>query len=170
MKEYLKEQITLALSALELEAQAEDIQFEKPKVAEHGDLSTNIAMTLARAEKKNPRQIAQDIVDRLQLDATRIAAVEIAGPGFINFRFAGEHLYDALEEIIRLADDYGKSGENAGKTVNVEWVSANPTGPLHAGHGRQVCIGATICSLLECRQPDEQSGHQHPRTVSRLVG
>jgi arginyl-tRNA synthetase len=149
MKEYLKEQITLALSALELEAQAEDIQFEKPKVAEHGDLSTNIAMTLARAEKKNPRQIAQDIVDRLQLDATRIAAVEIAGPGFINFRFAGEHLYDALEEIIRLADDYGKSGENAGKTVNVEWVSANPTGPLHAGHGRQVCIGATICSLLE---------------------
>ncbi|MBE0645965.1 MAG: arginine--tRNA ligase [Bacteroidetes bacterium] len=149
MKEYLKEQIAQVLSSLELEAQSEDIQFEKPKIAEHGDLSTNIAMTLARAAKKNPRQIAQDIVNGLQLDPTRIAAVEIAGPGFINFRFAGEHLYDALKDILVRGDRFGASDENVGKTVNVEWVSANPTGPLHAGHGRQVCIGATVCSLLE---------------------
>jgi arginyl-tRNA synthetase len=149
MKEYLREQIALALSALGFDAAEADIQFEKPKVAEHGDLATNVAMTLARAAKKNPRQIAQDLVNTLRLDSNRIAAVEIAGPGFINFRFAEEHLTLVLAEILRMADSYGRSTEHAGKTVNVEWVSANPTGPLHAGHGRQVCIGATICSLLE---------------------
>ncbi len=149
MKDYLREQITQVLSALGLETLPEDIVFEKPKVAEHGDVSTNIAMTLARAAKKNPRQIAQDIVDALQLDPARISAVEIAGPGFINFRFSGEHLSGALGEILAQGDRFGASDENAGKTVNVEWVSANPTGPLHAGHGRQVCIGAMVCSLLE---------------------
>ncbi|MFA6233597.1 MAG: arginine--tRNA ligase [Bacteroidota bacterium] len=149
MKDYLREQIADVLSSLGLEAQLEDIQFEKPKIAEHGDLSTNVAMTIARAAKKNPRQIAQDIFDRLRLDPSRISAVEIAGPGFINFRFSGTHLSVALREIIARGDRFGASEEHAGKTVNVEWVSANPTGPLHAGHGRQVCIGAMVCSLLE---------------------
>lgn len=149
MKDYLREQIADVLSSLGLEAQLEDIQFEKPKIAEHGDLSTNVAMTIARAAKKNPRQIAQDIFDRLSLDPSLISAVEIAGPGFINFRFSGTHLSVALCEIIARGDRFGASEEHAGKTVNVEWVSANPTGPLHAGHGRQVCIGAMVCSLLE---------------------
>jgi arginyl-tRNA synthetase len=148
MKNYLREQIAQALSALGLEA-PEDIQFEKPKIAEHGDLATNVALTIARGAKKNPRQIAQDILARLQLDPGRISAIEIAGPGFINFRFSSSHLSLALAEILTKGDRFGATYENAGKTVNVEWVSANPTGPLHAGHGRQVCIGAMICSLLE---------------------
>ncbi|MFZ1729630.1 MAG: arginine--tRNA ligase [Bacteroidota bacterium] len=149
MKDYLREQIAQVLSALGLDAQPEDIQFEKPKIAEHGDVATNVAMSLARVAKKNPRQIAQDIVDRLDLDPSRISAVEIAGPGFINFRFSGAHLFLSLNEILVKGERFGASDENAGKTVNVEWVSANPTGPLHAGHGRQVCIGAMVCSLLE---------------------
>lgn len=149
MKQYLKEQIAQALSALALDPASADIQFEKPKIAGHGDLSTNIAMLLARPAKKNPRQLAEQIVAALELDVSRIASVEIAGPGFINFRFSDAHLSDALVAILREGENYGRSSENAGKTVNVEWVSANPTGPLHAGHGRQVCIGATICALLE---------------------
>ncbi|MDX9758074.1 MAG: arginine--tRNA ligase [Bacteroidota bacterium] len=149
MKDYLKEQIARALSTLDLDPVDADIQFEKPKIAEHGDLSTNIAMVLARPARKNPRQIAEQLVAALRLDSSRIAAVEIAGPGFINFRFAEAHLSDALSTILRDGNAYGRSDEHAGKTVNVEWVSANPTGPLHAGHGRQVCIGATICALLE---------------------
>lgn len=149
MKEYLKASIEEALQKLGLDASSVDIQFEKPKIADHGDLATNIAMMLARVAKKNPRQIAQDLVDTLSLDPARIAAVEIAGPGFINFRFSSQHIYDAVASILKKGPDYGRSEDHSGKTVNVEWVSANPTGPLHAGHGRQVCIGATLCSLLE---------------------
>lgn len=149
MKEYLKAQLALALSTLGLDAPEDGIQFENPKIAGHGDLSTNVAMILARTAKKNPRIVAQEIVQTLQLDASRISAVEVAGPGFINFRFADTHLSEGLRGILDRGDRYGASEENAGKSVNVEWVSANPTGPLHAGHGRQVCIGAMICSLLE---------------------
>ncbi|PLX31626.1 MAG: arginine--tRNA ligase [Ignavibacteria bacterium] len=149
MKDYLKSRIEEALLTLGLDASSVDLQFEKPKIAEHGDLSTNIAMTLARVAKKNPRQIAQELVDALSLDPARISAVEIAGPGFINFRFSSQHIYDAVAGILNTGHDFGRSDIHAGKTVNVEWVSANPTGPLHAGHGRQVCIGATICALLE---------------------
>lgn len=149
MKEYLKRSIEAALVALDLDPAAADIQFEKPKIADHGDLATNVAMTLARVAKKNPRQIAQDLIDRLDLDEDRISAVEIAGPGFINFRFAHGYLYAGVAEILQKGERYGTTDLHAGKTVNVEWVSANPTGPLHAGHGRQVCIGETICALLE---------------------
>ncbi len=149
MKAYLKNRIEAALTAIGIDPSSADIQFEKPKIAEHGDLSTNVAMTLARVAKKNPRQIAQDILDALDVESEKISAVEIAGPGFINFRFSDAHLHEGLAEILRDADRYGASDAHAGKTVNVEWVSANPTGPLHAGHGRQVCIGETVCSLLE---------------------
>ena len=149
MKTYLKQSIEAALTSLGIDLDSADIQFEKPKIADHGDLATNVAMTLARVAKKNPRQIAQDIIDRLELDEKKISAVEIAGPGFINFRFSSAHLYDGVADILRLGGDYGRSSAGEKKTVNVEWVSANPTGPLHAGHGRQVCIGETICSLLE---------------------
>ena len=149
MTEYLRAQVLQALVKIGLSVDAEEIQFEKPKVAEHGDISTNIAMTLARSAKKNPRQIATELQTALQLDPTRITAVEIAGPGFLNFRFADAFMYDVLAEILGAAAAYGRSAEHANESVNVEWVSANPTGPLHAGHGRQVCIGEMICSLLE---------------------
>ncbi|MCZ7557435.1 MAG: arginine--tRNA ligase [Bacteroidia bacterium] len=149
MKDYLRSAVQEALQRIGIETPPETIQFERPKIAEHGDLSSNIAMILAREAKKNPRQLAQEIASQLQTDSLRIAAVEIAGPGFINFRFSNAYLYKELADIVHLGSRYGASEENAGKRANVEWVSANPTGPLHAGHGRQVCIGATVCSLLE---------------------
>jgi arginyl-tRNA synthetase len=149
MKNYLRSAVSDALIRLGYKTETADIQFERPKIAGHGDLSSNIAMTLAREAKKNPRQLAEDIAAELELDVCRVAAVEIAGPGFLNFRFSNEYLYDELAEILKAGDRYGATEENKGKRANVEWVSANPTGPLHAGHGRQVCIGATVCSLLE---------------------
>ena len=149
MKQYLREQLRAVLESMGVSVTDEQIVFEKPNIAEHGDLATNVAMTLARELKKNPRQIAQEIVGGLQLDEKKIAAAEIAGPGFINFRFSDAYLYETLSDILTRGDAYGSTDEHRGKSVNVEWVSANPTGPLHAGHGRQVCIGATVCSLLE---------------------
>ncbi len=149
MKNYLRTAVSDALSQLGFEAGAVEIQFERPKIAGHGDLSCNVAMMLSREAKKNPRQLAEQIVAVLHVDERRVSAIEIAGPGFINFRFSNEYLYDELAEILHAGDRYGAKEENKGKRANVEWVSANPTGPLHAGHGRQVCIGATVCSLLE---------------------
>ncbi len=149
MKQYLAESIRQALHAAGIENQFQEISLEKPKQTEHGDLSTNIAMLLAKSEKKNPREIANAIVKNLPLDERMIESVELAGPGFINFRFARQYLYDMLANILTLGESYGRADEHAGKSVNVEWVSANPTGPLHAGHGRQVCLGETLCCLLE---------------------
>lgn len=149
MKQYLKEQLRAVLESMGVSVTDEQIIFEKPNIAEHGDLATNVAMTLSRELKKNPRQIAQEIVDGLQLDEKIVASAEIAGPGFINFRFSDVYLYETLSDILSRGDTYGSTDEYRGRSVNVEWVSANPTGPLHAGHGRQVCIGATVCSLLE---------------------
>jgi arginyl-tRNA synthetase len=151
MKSYLNEQLKEALKRAGLSAPDADIQFEKPKLAEHGDVATNIAMVLAKPARRNPRELAGIIRDALLpiLDERKIAAVDIAGPGFINFRYAETYIYDMLEDIIRKGSAYGRSETHRGKKINVEWVSANPTGPLHAGHGRQVCLGATLCVLLE---------------------
>jgi arginyl-tRNA synthetase len=149
MKDNLRIAVLAALNRIGIEAEPEAIQFERPKIAGHGDLSSNIAMVLAREGKRNPRQLAEEILAHLETDVRRIEAVEIAGPGFINFRYSNTYLYDELTNIVHLGSRYGASDENRGKRANVEWVSANPTGPLHAGHGRQVCIGATVCSLLE---------------------
>ncbi|MAT40188.1 MAG: arginine--tRNA ligase [Ectothiorhodospiraceae bacterium] len=148
MKEYLRERIHAALTAAGVSVEPASIQLEAPNQPEHGDLATNVAMTLAKQEKKNPRQIATELVEHFQRDDEKIAAVEIAGPGFINFRFADGYVKDEAFRILKEAGNYGKTADSSGR-VNVEWVSANPTGPLHAGHGRQVCIGATLCNLLE---------------------
>ena len=122
--------------------------FERPRQREHGDWSTNVALTLAKPVGQPPRQIAQQIVDHLEADAI-IERVEIAGPGFINFHLA----HHALQQIIRQAASqehaWGTSDEGAGLSANVEFVSANPTGPLHLGHGRWVAVGDAISSLLE---------------------
>ncbi len=151
MKTYLHALLGDVLEAAGLRRSDLDIQFEKPKQPEHGDLSTNVAMMLARQAGRNPRQLAQELCVLLEerVDRTRIAAIEIAGPGFINFRFTASHVHDELARILALRDAYGRSNIGEGRSVNVEWVSANPTGPLHAGHGRQVCIGAILCTALE---------------------
>src|SRR5207302_2831061 len=112
-------------------------------------LATNLALLLAKARKANPRKLAEEVVDLLALPASVVARVEIAGPGFINFWLTKETLVEALRRMLREGPAFGVSGFGAGKRVNVEFVSANPTGPLHVGHGRGAALGDVIASLLE---------------------
>ena len=148
MNEYLSEILENALKQFELE-EAPVIHLEAPKVASHGDASTNLAMMLAKPLRNNPRAIAQQIVDALEYDSSKISAVEIAGPGFINFRYAEDYLYDELSEIIESGESFGKTDGLAGKKVQIEFVSANPTGPLTVGHGRNAVLGDTVARLME---------------------
>lgn len=123
--------------------------FEKPKNDEHGDLSSNVAMMLSKKLKKNPRDIASEIIDAILVDKTIIEKIEIAGAGFINFYFSQSYLTSNINRIFELKDKFGKSQKYAGKKANVEFVSANPTGPLTVGHGRNAVCGDTISNLLE---------------------
>lgn len=148
MKDYLRSILRDTLSTFDLD-EIPEIEIEKPNIAEHGDAATNIAMKLARPLRNNPRKIAEDIVENLEYDEAKIKSVEIAGPGFINFRYAQHYLYDSLEEILHEQEDYGKTDLYEGKKMLVEFVSANPTGPLTVGHGRNAVLGDTIARLLE---------------------
>ncbi len=104
---------------------------------------------LAGTLRDNPRNIAQNIVDKLDYDSEKLTAVEIAGPGFINFRYAENYLYDELETILNQQTEFGKTDVLSGKRILVEFVSANPTGPLTVGHGRNAVLGDTVARLLE---------------------
>lgn len=122
---------------------------ERPRDPAHGDWATNLAMTLAKPLGKKPREIADALVAQLDLAAAGVAETTIAGPGFINFRIdAGAHA-KPLVQILEQGAAYGRSTGGAGRPVNVEFVSANPTGPLHVGHGRQAALGDAISALLE---------------------
>ncbi|MFZ2864723.1 MAG: arginine--tRNA ligase [Ignavibacteriaceae bacterium] len=125
------------------------LAFEKPKVAEHGDISTNAAMLLSKKLKNNPRVIAQQIVNSLKIDQKVISKTEIAGPGFINFFFTKEYVTYIIKKILDKKERFGKSERYAGKKANVEFVSANPTGPLTVGHGRNAVVGDTFANILE---------------------
>ncbi len=120
-----------------------------PKQSSHGDYSFNVAMILAKKLKRNPREIAQEIIDNIDLDKKVIEKVEIAGPGFINFFFNSNYVVDVIKNIIDKKDDYGKSDEHKGEKAVVEFVSANPTGPLTVGHGRNAVVGDTVANMLE---------------------
>ncbi|MFA6457184.1 MAG: arginine--tRNA ligase [Bacteroidota bacterium] len=147
MKAQLQSQLTAILS--DLQYPPVDVVFDRPKVEAHGDLTTNVAMMLAKAAGKPPRQVAQSIVEKLKVDDSFLASVEIAGPGFINFRFAQKYVVESAKKILQQGSLFGKSNAGKGKKTNLEWVSANPTGLLHAGHGRQVLLGQVIGNLLE---------------------
>ncbi len=125
------------------------ISFDIPKSIEHGDLSSNAAMLLTKSLKKNPRAIAQEIIDSLNLDHSVISKAEIAGPGFINFFFTPTYTSQIIKKILDRKDNFGKSEKYKGKKANVEFVSANPTGPLTVGHGRNAVVGDTVANLLE---------------------
>ncbi len=127
---------------------------EVPKRAGQGDFSTNMAMVLAGIERKNPRQIAQDIKDSLEKEQELFAQVDIAGPGFVNFTIVPRQWHDVISVVIENGDKYGLSNVGHGRRVMVEFVSANPTGPLSIGHGRQAILGDSIARLLEV------TGHQ----------
>jgi arginyl-tRNA synthetase len=147
LKKYLTTEINSALKKIGIESA--DLQFDKPKEEKFGDLSANIAMMLAKELKLPPRKIAQDILDNLQIDPAKISKVEIAGAGFLNFFISDNYYRDVLPLIMEAGNDYGRSDLNKGRSANLEWISANPTGPLHTGHGRAACLGKSISNLLE---------------------
>jgi len=125
-----------------------NVSVEPPRDTSHGDLATNAAMVLAKPAATNPRALAEAIVDKLTADPA-VASAEIAGPGFINLRLTDGTWRDELRAIPALGADYGRSAMGAGRTVNVEYVSANPTGPMHMGHCRGAVVGDALASLLE---------------------
>lgn len=126
-----------------------NITFNAPTLLEHGDLATNAAMILTKSLKRNPRSIAEEIIANLNIDKDAIEKVEVAGPGFINFYFTMKFKGSIIREIIGEGDNYGKSDKYKGKKAMVEFVSANPTGPLTVGHGRNAVYGDTVANMLE---------------------
>jgi arginyl-tRNA synthetase len=136
-----------------------NVLLERPKVAAHGDVASNIAMQLAKPAKRNPRELAEAIVAALMADPQAralIEAAEIAGPGFINFRLTPAARQAVLTAIAQQGADFGRGPRN-GKKILVEFVSANPTGPLHVGHARQAALGDAICRLYDA------NGHEVTR-------
>ncbi|GJG96094.1 arginine--tRNA ligase [Cupriavidus pauculus] len=127
------------------------VTFERPKAAAHGDLACNIAMQVAKALKTNPRELAQKVVDAVQADpraSALVAALEIAGPGFINLRLTAQARAEVLRAVLADGDRFGARPAGEHGQVLVEFVSANPTGPLHVGHGRQAALGDALANLL----------------------
>lgn len=147
----LKSEIKQAILQAELATEAElpAIELEKPKEKSHGDYATNIAMQLARIAKKAPRQIADDIIAKLDQQKASVLNVEIAGPGFINFFMDNSYLTDLIPEILHKQADYGKSNTGNNHKIQVEFVSANPTGDLHLGHARGASVGDSLCNILD---------------------
>ena len=139
----------LAQAASRLGAPDVDVAIERPRDPTHGDLATNLALTLAKTLGEKPRAIAERLVANIELPSGLVQRTEIAGPGFINFYLAGEQVVGVLPAIIAAGQDYGRSDIGEKKKVNVEFVSANPTGPLHVGHGRGAALGDGIAALLD---------------------
>ncbi|ANW99729.1 arginine--tRNA ligase [Thermoclostridium stercorarium subsp. thermolacticum DSM 2910] len=146
----VKNAISRAISEGELpEAEIPKIMFERPREEAFGDLSTNLAMQMAKQMKMAPRNLAQVIVKHIKTEGTYIDKVEVAGPGFINFYFNNEWLYRTLRLIDEKREHYGEINIGNGEKVMVEFVSANPTGPLHMGNARGGALGDCIASVLE---------------------
>ena len=127
------------------------VVLERPKMPEHGDIACTVAMQLARSLKKNPREIAQQIVAALKSNPASeslIKTVEIAGPGFINMRVQDSARQDIVRHVLKAGTDFGHSNTHKGESVLLEFVSANPTGPLHLGHARQGALGDVLANLL----------------------
>lgn len=148
MKTYLQEQLALALRALGIE-QSGPLALEKPKQEAHGDLTTNIALVAAKSLGRKPREFAEQLVATLKLDPALVRSVAIAGPGFINFTLAPTVFTRHCASILSAGPSYGRNTRGKALKAQVEFVSANPTGPLSVGHGRQAAIGDTIARLLE---------------------
>ena len=153
MKAQLRELVLQAVQSLQNDATlpaelaVPGFVIERARSREHGDFASNIAMLLAKPARARPRELAERLVAALPANAL-VAKVEIAGPGFINFHLAPAAYHAELRQILAQADAYGRSRSGAGNTVGVEFVSANPTGPLHVGHGRNAVIGDCLCRLL----------------------
>ena len=153
MKSDIAELVAQAIGAIPDYASAPEVAsisttVERTRDARHGDFTTNIAMRLAKSVGSNPREIAQKIIDQLP-DSELVDAVEIAGPGFINFRLGDGAFHRELKSILGKGSDYGRQTTRPEPKILLEFVSANPTGPLHVGHGRHAAYGATLGNLLD---------------------
>jgi len=148
-EDYLRTQLIAALKKTGF-AQPEEIfvNLERPKIAGHGDLATNIAMLLAPKIKRNPREIAAELLAALQLDRTLIASAEIAGAGFINFRFANQYYHAVVKDILKQKAAYGRSTWGDNQRVQIEFISANPTGPLNIVSARAAAVGDVLANLF----------------------
>ncbi|MFB7817896.1 arginine--tRNA ligase [Paenibacillus chitinolyticus] len=150
VKETLKVTIGEAAVAAGLVQASElpEIVLEVPKDKAHGDFATNLAMQLSRIAKQNPRAIAEQLIQKLDKEKAQIAEVQIAGPGFINFRMDKSYLYPILAQVAEQGDRYGAVNVGQGRRVQMEFVSANPTGSLHLGHARGAAVGDALCNVL----------------------
>ncbi|GGJ65566.1 arginyl-tRNA synthetase [Anoxybacillus voinovskiensis] len=150
MKEKLKEEIKQAVlkAGLVDEANMPAVILEVPREKAHGDYSTNMAMQLARVAKKAPRIIAEEIVRHFNQGAVSVEKIDIAGPGFINFYMDNRYLTNLIPTILTAGASYGETNVGNGQKVQVEFVSANPTGSLHLGHARGAAVGDSLCNIL----------------------
>jgi arginyl-tRNA synthetase len=146
--DYIRAELVRAARTLGASGDLDPV-LERPRDPAHGDWATNFAMTLARPLRRKPLEIANGLRDAMDLRAAGVQSVEIAGPGFINFRMDPGATARGLADVVAADNRYGRSETGAGRPVNVEFVSANPTGPLHVGHGRQAALGDAIATLLE---------------------
>ncbi|MBE6720823.1 MAG: arginine--tRNA ligase [Ruminococcaceae bacterium] len=150
LKNKITDAVELAIKNGELpDAPLPEFIIEKPSDKKNGDFSSNIAMAGARAFKKAPRMIAESIVNNLSLEGSLFERAEIAGPGFINFFLSDEYYSAVLRDVVESGEDYGKSDFGEGKKILVEFVSANPTGPMHIGNARGGAIGDCLASVLQ---------------------
>ena len=153
MKDIIKKQIDLALFKL-IEADNVtlqiplDFQIERPKNEDFGDYSSNVALKLAKFLSRAPKDIAERVRPEL-MSSGAFSSVTVAGAGFLNFRLKDKYVFEAIDPVFELADKYGENNQGAGRSVQIEFVSANPTGPLHIGHGRGAAIGSAVAKLLE---------------------
>jgi arginyl-tRNA synthetase len=153
MKQHLSQLLHQAVESLQAQGilppdQPIDINLERTRDRSHGDFASNLAMVLCKLAHSKPRELAEKLVAALPA-SDRVTRVEIAGPGFINFFLAPAAYHENVTQILRQGERYGRSELGQGKLVQVEFVSANPTGPLHVGHGRGAAYGATVADLLE---------------------
>ncbi|MCY8231297.1 arginine--tRNA ligase [Priestia endophytica] len=151
VQENLKAEVKQAVlkAGLATEEQLPDVVLETPKDKTHGDYATNMAMQLARVARKAPRAIAEDIVANFDKTKASIEKLEIAGPGFINFYMNNSYLTDLIPVVMKAGDAYGETKVGEGEKVQVEFVSANPTGSLHLGHARGAAVGDSLCNILD---------------------
>lgn len=136
-------------SGLADESAMPDVILETPKNKDNGDYATNIAMQLTKIAKKPPRAIAEAILEKLDTSSTSIKELEIAGPGFINIKLKSDYLGEVVKTVLAQGADYGRSTYGKNEKVQVEFVSANPTGDLHLGHARGASIGDSLCNILD---------------------
>ncbi|ARJ51154.1 arginine--tRNA ligase [Staphylococcus lutrae] len=149
VKYTLIEEIKKSIQQAQLVDTIPEIKIETPKDTKNGDYATNIAMVLTKQAKRNPREIAQSIVDHLDTATARVQSIDIAGPGFINFYLDPSYLNGVIDQALTEDTQFGRVAQSKNKKILVEYVSANPTGDLHIGHARNAAVGDTLCNILD---------------------